>query len=122
MAVGVVIHLEGKASLWHQNFMKKCNNILPTWEKYKEEIHLRFGELYDDPMAELKALKQQGSVQEYHDMFDALASCLQLLEEYLQLLFGWFRRRNSVGRKNVLSKICSAGLVSGKTSRGSSKS
>lgn len=77
------IHLEGKALLWHQNFMKKCSNVLPTWKKYTEEINLRFGELYDDPMAELKALKQLGYVQEYHDEFDALASRLQLSEEYL---------------------------------------
>lgn len=77
------IHLEGKALLWHQKFMKKCLNVLPTWKKYTEEITLRFGELYDDPMAELKALKQSGTVQEYHDEFDALASRLQLSEEYL---------------------------------------
>lgn len=77
------IHLEGKALLWHQNFMKKCNNVLPNWAKYTEEITLRFGELYDDPMAELKALKQGGTVQEYHDSFDAVASRLQLSEEYM---------------------------------------
>lgn len=77
------IHLEGRALLWHQNYMKKCKNILPTWAKYTEEITLRFGELYDDPMAELKALTQTGSVQNYHDAFDALASRLQLSEEYM---------------------------------------
>lgn len=77
------IHLEGRALLWHQNYMKKCLNILPTWAKYTEEITSRFGELYDDPMADLKALKQSGSVQEYHDMFDALAGRLQLSEEHL---------------------------------------
>lgn len=26
------IHLEGKVLLWHQNYMKKCNNIFPTWK------------------------------------------------------------------------------------------
>lgn len=34
-------------------------------------------------MAELKALKQSGSVQEYHDKFDALTGKLQLSEEHL---------------------------------------
>lgn len=77
------IHLEGKALLWHQKLMKKCQNILPRWAKYTEEINMRFGELYDDPMAELKALKQAGTVQEYHDQFDALASRLTLSEEYM---------------------------------------
>lgn len=77
------IHLEGKALLWHQNFMKKCNNLLPTRAKYTEKVTLRFGELYNDPMAELKVLKQVGVVQEYHDLFDALASMLQLSKEYM---------------------------------------
>lgn len=77
------IQLEGKALLWHQNYMKKCNNVLPTWKNYTYEINMRFGELYDDPMAELKALKQTSNVQEYHDMFDALDGRLQLSEEYL---------------------------------------
>lgn len=34
-------------------------------------------------MADLKALKQTGSVQDYHDAFDALTSRLTLSEEYL---------------------------------------
>lgn len=42
--------------------MKRLKNIPPTWAKYTEDIHVRFGELYDDPMAELKALLQIGTV------------------------------------------------------------
>lgn len=37
---------------------------------------MRFGELLDVPMAELKILRPNGSVQDYHDSFDALASRL----------------------------------------------
>ncbi|XP_074342267.1 uncharacterized protein LOC141679753 [Apium graveolens] len=77
------IHLEGKALLWHQTFIQRSNNVMPTWVQYTEAITARFGELFDDPMADLKALKQLGSVQEYHDNFDALSSRLQLSEEYL---------------------------------------
>lgn len=77
------IHLEGKALLWHQTFIQRCSNVLPTWDQYTAAITVRFGDLYDDPMADLKALKQQGSVQEYHDAFDALSSRLTLSEEYL---------------------------------------
>lgn len=44
---------------------------------------MRFGDLYDDLMAEIKALRQQGSVQDYHHAFDALTSRLTLSEEYL---------------------------------------
>ncbi|KAL8089286.1 hypothetical protein AgCh_038908 [Apium graveolens] len=78
-----VIHLEGKALLWHQTYMQRCNHIIPTWSTYTEDINVRFGDLYEDPMAELKALRQQGSVQDYHDAFDALTSRITLSEEYL---------------------------------------
>lgn len=77
------IHLEGKALMWHQTYMQRCNNVLPTWAQYTADITVRFGNLYDDLMADLKALKQQHSVQEYHDEFDALTSRLNLPEEYL---------------------------------------
>lgn len=76
------IHMEGKALLWHQTYMKRLKNITPTWARYTEDIQVRFGELYDDRMAELKALVQTGSVQEYHDTFDALVSRLDLTEEH----------------------------------------
>lgn len=56
------IHLEGKALLWHQSFMQRCNHIILTCSKYTEDITVRFGDLYDDPMAQCKALKQQRSV------------------------------------------------------------
>lgn len=50
-------------------------------------ITAKFGELYDDPMAELKSLKQAGSVQEYHDSFDAIINRLTLLKDYLLSCF-----------------------------------
>ena len=77
------IHLEAKALLWHQTYMQRRNQVLPSWTQYTEDITTRFGDLYDDPMADLKALKQTGSVQDYHDAFDALTSRLTLSEEYL---------------------------------------
>lgn len=77
------IHLEGKALLRHQTHIKRQGQVLPVWAQYVEDITARFGELYDDPMADLKALIQEGSVQDYHDSFDALTSRLNLPEEYL---------------------------------------
>lgn len=77
------IHLEGRALLWHQNYMKKCQNVLSKWTKYTEEITMRFDELYDDLMVELKAHKQIGIVQEYNDLFDALSGRLNLFEDHL---------------------------------------
>ena len=75
------IHLEGRALLWHQNYVKGKGVI--SWAQYVQDITYRFGELYDDPMADLKALKQTGTIQEYHDSFDSLASRLNLSQEHL---------------------------------------
>ena len=77
------IHMEGKALLWHQNYVKAKLNVMPTWEQYVHDITQRFGELFDDPMAELKALQQTAGIQEYHDEFDAIASRLNLTEQHL---------------------------------------
>ncbi|KAL8127908.1 hypothetical protein AgCh_014740 [Apium graveolens] len=77
------IHLEGKALLWHQTYMQRLNHVIPTWQKYTEDITARFGDLFDDPMADLKALRQLGTFQDYHDAFDALTSRLTLSEDYL---------------------------------------
>lgn len=77
------IHVESKAILWHQTYIKRQGQILSMWTQYVEDITARFGELYDDPMADLKTIVQKGSVQDYHDSFDALTSRLNLPEEYL---------------------------------------
>lgn len=57
--------------------------MLPTWSQSTEAITVRFGDLYDDLMVDLKALKQLSSVQDYHDVFDALTIRLNLSEKYL---------------------------------------
>lgn len=60
----------------------RFNLAFPTWEEYVSTLNTRFGTyLYDDPMAELKELKQTGSVMDYHDKFDTLLN-MELAEEY----------------------------------------
>ena len=68
------IHLEGKALLWHQSYMRSVNlGQWPMWERYKEAILSRFGrQPFDDPLSELMKLRQTGSVEQYQDAFDAL--------------------------------------------------
>ncbi|KAM0057123.1 putative retrotransposon gag domain, aspartic peptidase domain superfamily [Helianthus debilis subsp. tardiflorus] len=53
-----------------------------TWVELVEALKIRFGKLFDDPMTDLKNLKQISYVQEYHDKFDAIISRLQLPMEY----------------------------------------
>nr|CAD1821649.1 unnamed protein product [Ananas comosus var. bracteatus] len=78
------IHLEGRALQWHQIFMKsRLTRSIPTWEEYVSALNTRFGsDLFDDPMAELKSLRQLGSVLEYQDKFDTLLNRVELSEEY----------------------------------------
>jgi len=68
------IHLSGKALLWHQFFMKsKAVSEWPLWAEYKIAISMRFGaKSFDDPLAELMKLRQNGSVEQYQEHFDSL--------------------------------------------------
>lgn len=50
--------------------MKGRIQVNPSWEQYMVDITGRFGEPFDDPMAELMELKQTTTVKEYHDEFD----------------------------------------------------
>lgn len=72
------LHPEGKALQWHQAYVKTRQGNLPPWEEYVADITNRFGEDFDDPMAELVQLKQTGTVREYHDAFDSLLNRVTL--------------------------------------------
>ena len=55
----VVIHFEGKALQWHTSFVKTLpESNLPKWTKFTNILIDRFGEVCDDPMAELMQLRQ----------------------------------------------------------------
>ena len=80
--IGVIsLYLEGCALQWHKNFVK--NKVrAPEWREYREAMKARFGVLaYDDPMAEMKKLKQTGSFQEYLKAFEFLMDRAQLNED-----------------------------------------
>ncbi|GAU27517.1 hypothetical protein TSUD_147110 [Trifolium subterraneum] len=64
------IHLEGPSLQWHVNYMKAKYNVYPTWTDYVVDVTQRFGEVFEDPLAELIQVKQTGSVQEYIDAFE----------------------------------------------------
>jgi len=53
------IHLDGKALLWHQSFMRAVvPGQWPTWEMCKQAILGRFGQQpYDDPLSDLMQLR-----------------------------------------------------------------
>ncbi|GJR48181.1 gypsy/ty3 retroelement polyprotein [Tanacetum coccineum] len=74
-----LIHLYEKALTWHRQF-EKINGDLVTWEVYEVEIYKRFGPCYEDPMEEIKNLRQNGTVLDYQDQFEALVSRVELTE------------------------------------------
>ncbi|GJV76968.1 retrotransposon-related protein [Tanacetum coccineum] len=74
------IHLYDTASLWHRQFVKLMGENA-SWNSFKEAILLRFGSAYDDPMAEIKNLRQVGNIEEYQNAFDKLNSRVDLPEE-----------------------------------------
>nr|GFA80069.1 hypothetical protein [Tanacetum cinerariifolium] len=82
----VSMHLFGNALNWHKKFLKKNGDDV-TWQKYKEEIKERFDLVNEDPMVELKNLKQVGTVQAYKDLFESLPNKVDQLEAYAIKLF-----------------------------------
>ncbi|XP_075088549.1 uncharacterized protein LOC142170516 [Nicotiana tabacum] len=81
--------LEGRALQWHQSYMKhRVTRDWPRWGEYVACLYARFGsELFDDPMGDLKDLRQVSSVQDYVDLFDELLTRVELSEEYVVSCF-----------------------------------
>nr|GFB84215.1 putative mitochondrial protein [Tanacetum cinerariifolium] len=65
------MHLYDKALYWHQQFVK-INGDNVSWNVYVKEIMSRFGDVYEDPLVELKNLKQDGEVKKYQEKFKEL--------------------------------------------------
>lgn len=54
-------------------------NIRPRWEEYKTAVLARFGMgPFDDPLAELMKLRQNGTVEQYQEAFDSLLNRVEL--------------------------------------------
>lgn len=49
------------------------NNLLSTWDRFKEDLRERFGaSVFDDKLEELSRLQQTSSVTNYLEQFEAL--------------------------------------------------
>ncbi|GKB76333.1 retrotransposon-related protein [Tanacetum coccineum] len=77
----VSIHLFDKVLVWHRQFVKIHGETV-EWSLYESEILKRFGACYEDPMEELKNLKQDGSVANYQDQFEVLLGNVELSDQY----------------------------------------
>ncbi|GKA55268.1 gypsy/ty3 retroelement polyprotein [Tanacetum coccineum] len=82
----ISIHLYDIALMWHRQYVRFMGNTL-TWPMYRDAILKRFGLAYDDPLAEIKKLKQTGSVQQYIDAYDKLLCRVELQDEQAMSFF-----------------------------------
>ena len=57
------------------------------WTLYESDILSRFGEINDDPLVELKNLKQTGDVTTYQDRFELLLNKVELTESQAVSMF-----------------------------------
>ncbi|GKB11734.1 retrotransposable element Tf2 [Tanacetum coccineum] len=75
-----------KSLLWHSQFVR-IHGTNVSWEVYKKAILARFGNVYGDPMSELKNLKYETTTREYEDAFDSLLSRVEINEDHAVSLF-----------------------------------
>lgn len=74
------VHLYDRVLSWHFQFIKNRGQDV-TYPENEMEIMRRFGAVYEDPLAELKNLKQDGTMRQYQDDFDVLLSKVDLTEQ-----------------------------------------
>ncbi|GJS29428.1 reverse transcriptase [Tanacetum coccineum] len=58
----VSMHMFDKALNWYKQFVKRSREHV-AWEEYERKIKIRFDSIYEDPMVELKNLRQTAYVQ-----------------------------------------------------------
>ncbi|GJY23222.1 gypsy/ty3 retroelement polyprotein [Tanacetum coccineum] len=73
----VSIHLFDLALMWHKQFVKFMRDNV-DWNVYRRAMLKRFDVAYDDPLGEIKNLKQTNTMQEYIDAFDRLLCRINL--------------------------------------------
>lgn len=47
------IHLDGLGLQWHLNYMRQKFDIYSSWTQYVADVSTRFGDPYEDPLADL---------------------------------------------------------------------
>ncbi|XP_015161375.1 uncharacterized protein [Solanum tuberosum] len=77
------LHFDGLSIECHLAYLRSRQHLpYPTWEEYLFALTDRFGAEFEDPMAELKLVKQTGNVKDYQNEFDKIMTRLTILPEY----------------------------------------
>lgn len=79
------MHFDGLASAWHQSLMQSDEGpeLLYDWITYRMLLVERFEDVLDDPIAELKELKETDGIVEYHGKFELIRVRVKMSEAYL---------------------------------------
>ncbi|XP_012453555.1 uncharacterized protein LOC105775598 [Gossypium raimondii] len=85
----VILNLEGRALEWHHFYSQRNGGLQRlAWPAYIRSLQDRFGcGTFGDPMRELVNLKQQGTVEQFQDLFVGLLNQLHLPESYALSIF-----------------------------------
>ncbi|KAK5840865.1 hypothetical protein PVK06_009770 [Gossypium arboreum] len=85
----VMLNLEGRALEWHHFYSQRNGGLqMLSWPAYFKSLQDRFGfGQFGNPMKEIVNLKQQGTVEQYQDMFVGLLNQLDLPESYALSIF-----------------------------------
>lgn len=67
--------------------MRTRFDVYPSWTQYAADVIARFGEAYEDPLAALIQVKQQGTVQDYIDAFELALTQVSLIPEHSLSIF-----------------------------------
>ncbi|GJS81189.1 reverse transcriptase [Tanacetum coccineum] len=95
----VSMHVFDKALNWHKQFIKRFGENV-TWERYETEVKGRFNSVFEDPMVELKNLRQTTSVHIYQDLFKSLMNKVELTESYdISMFIGRLKEEISLAVK-----------------------
>ena len=75
----VSIHMYDRALAWHLQFIKTYGEAV-AWQVYEEAVLKRFGEVNEDPLAELKNLRYKTTMKQYQSDFETLLTQVTLTE------------------------------------------
>jgi len=64
--------MDGKAFSWQRHYIQQPSCKDKSWEQILHDVAYRFDDsVFDDPVAELSKLKQEGDLGEYLEAFDS---------------------------------------------------
>jgi len=74
--------MDGKAFGWQQHYMQNTNNKGKYWQQILQDAGSRFdSSAFDDPVAELRTLKQEETLLDYLQLYDTLPAKVAITEE-----------------------------------------